>query len=65
MRRRLEREQRAGRVDKGVRLYESDYLMGVHDTFRSGALRFKRHELRLSGQPARRGRATLRQTPSS
>ncbi len=37
MRRRLEREQRAGQVDKKVRLYESDYLLGVHDAFRVGA----------------------------
>jgi serine/threonine-protein kinase HipA len=41
MQRRLERGQRAGTVDKSVRLYESDYLLGVHDTYRSGALRFK------------------------
>lgn len=41
MRRRLERAQRAGTADKSVRLYESDYLLGVHDTYRSGALRFK------------------------
>lgn len=41
MRRRLEREQRAGAVDKSVRLYESDYLLGVHDAFRVGALRFR------------------------
>ena len=41
MRRRLEREQRAGRVGKAVRLHESDYLLGVHDTFRVGALRFR------------------------
>ena len=41
MRRRLEREQRAGRVAQGVRLYESDYLLGVHDAFRVGALRFR------------------------
>ncbi len=41
MRRRLEREQRAGQVDKAVRLYESDYLLGVHDVFRSGALRLR------------------------
>lgn len=41
MRRRLEREQRAGRVGKAVRLYESDYLLGVHDLFRLGALRFR------------------------
>lgn len=41
MRRRLEREQRAGRVARSVRLRESDYLLGVHDTYRAGALRFR------------------------
>ena len=41
MRRRLEREQRAGRMAPDVRLYESDYLLGVHDAFRVGALRFR------------------------
>lgn len=41
MRRRLERAQRAGRVPRGVRLHESDYLLGVHDAFRLGALRFR------------------------
>ena len=41
MRRRLEREQRADAVEKSVRLYESDYLLGVHDAFRVGALRFR------------------------
>lgn len=41
MRRRLEREQRAGQVGKTVRLHESDYLLGVHDAFRVGALRFR------------------------
>ncbi len=45
MGRRLERDQRAGRVERGTRLYESDYLLGVHDTFRVGALR-----LRLDGR---------------
>lgn len=44
MRRRLERDQRAGRVARDVRLYESDYLLGVHDSFRVGALRFKRDD---------------------
>jgi serine/threonine-protein kinase HipA len=44
MRRRLEREQRAGRADAGARLHESDYLLGVHDTFRVGALRFRRDD---------------------
>ncbi len=41
MRRRLEREQRAGLVDKSARLRESDYLLGVHDSFRVGGLRFR------------------------
>jgi serine/threonine-protein kinase HipA len=41
MRRRLERAQRAGQVGKAVRLHESDYLLGVHDTYRSGALRLR------------------------
>lgn len=41
MRRRLEREQRAGKADKASRLSESDYLLGVHDAFRVGALRFR------------------------
>jgi serine/threonine-protein kinase HipA len=44
MRRRLEREQRAGRADAAARLYESDYLLGVHDSFRVGALRFRRND---------------------
>lgn len=42
MRRRLERAQRAGLVDPKARLYESDYLLGVHDMYRVGALRFRR-----------------------
>jgi serine/threonine-protein kinase HipA len=41
MRRRFEREQRQGRAAKNARLHESDYLLGVHDAFRVGALRFK------------------------
>jgi serine/threonine-protein kinase HipA len=41
MRRRLEREQRTGQVDSSVKLRESDYLLGVHDAFRVGALRFR------------------------
>lgn len=41
MQRRLEREKRAGLVPKQARLYESDYLLGVHDAFRVGALRFR------------------------
>ncbi len=41
MRRRLERAQRAGQVGKTARLHESDYLLGVHDAYRSGALRLR------------------------
>lgn len=41
MRRRLERSQRTGQVDESVRLNESDYLLGVHDFYRIGALRFR------------------------
>lgn len=41
MQRRLERDQRAGRVDPQRRLHESDYLLGVHDAYRAGALRFR------------------------
>lgn len=41
MHRRLERSQRAGLVDESVRLHESDYLLGVHDAYRVGALRFR------------------------
>jgi serine/threonine-protein kinase HipA len=41
MRRRHERQQRAGKVAKTARLVESDYLLGVHDAFRVGALRFR------------------------
>jgi len=44
MQRRLEREQRAGQVAARLRLHESDYLLGVHDAFRVGALRFKRDD---------------------
>ena len=44
MRRRLERAQRAGRADPKARLDESDYLMGVHDAYRVGALRFRRDD---------------------
>ncbi len=45
MRRRLERQQRAGQVEKSVRLHESDYLLGVHDKFRVGGLRFRRDDV--------------------
>lgn len=41
IRRRFEREKRAGRVQTNARLGASDYLLGVHDAFRSGALRYK------------------------
>ncbi|MHB1938909.1 MAG: type II toxin-antitoxin system HipA family toxin [Acidobacteriaceae bacterium] len=41
MQRRLERQKRAGEVPQSARLYESDYLLGVHDAFRVGALRFR------------------------
>jgi len=41
MQRRLEREKRAGQMPKNARLFESDYLLGVHDAFRVGALRFR------------------------
>ena len=41
MQRRLEREKRAGHAPKTARLHESDYLLGVHDAFRVGALRFR------------------------
>jgi len=44
MRRRLERAQRVGRADPKARLYESDYLMGVHDAYRVGALRLRRND---------------------
>ncbi len=44
MQRRLEREQRAGLVNRAARLSESDYLLGVHDANRSGALRFRRND---------------------
>lgn len=45
MRRRLERAQRAGRGNKAERLHESDYLLGVHDTYRAGALRLRRDDV--------------------
>ncbi len=41
IRRRFERDKRAGLVAKSARLAQSDYLLGVHDAFRSGALRYK------------------------
>ncbi len=44
MRRRLERAQRTGTADAKARLFESDYLLGVHDSYRVGALRFRRND---------------------
>ncbi len=41
IRRRFARDKRAGLVPRNARLDESDYLLGVHDTFRSGGLRYK------------------------
>lgn len=40
MERRLERDIRGGAQPMGTRLFESDYLLGVHDPYRVGALRF-------------------------
>jgi len=42
IRRRFDRDKRAGRVPRTARLGASDYLLGVHDAFRSGGLRYKR-----------------------
>lgn len=44
MERRLERDIRAGVLPAGTRLYETDYLLGVHDLYRVGALRYKRED---------------------
>lgn len=44
MQRRLERAKRAGTTPANASLHESDYLLGVHDSYRSGALRFKRDD---------------------
>ncbi|MBT2767658.1 HipA domain-containing protein [Stenotrophomonas sp. ISL-67] len=44
MDRRLEREIRAGIRPAGTRLYETDYLLGVHDHYRVGALRYKQED---------------------
>jgi len=41
MQRRFERDKRAGLLPRSSRLFESDYLLGVHDAFRVGALRFR------------------------
>ena len=39
--RRFARDKREHRIARNAHLAESDYLLGVHDAFRSGALRFK------------------------
>ena len=44
LRRRFERDKRAGKIAKNQRLMESDYLLGVHDAYRVGALRFRRDD---------------------
>lgn len=44
MQRRLERDIREGRAPKGARLVESDFLLGVHDSYRVGALRYRRDD---------------------
>nr|WP_321278054.1 HipA domain-containing protein [Alcaligenes faecalis] len=44
MDRRLARDIRAGIQPAGTRLYETDYLLGVHDLYRVGALRYKRED---------------------
>lgn len=41
MNRRLERAKRAGAEPADKRLFESDYLLEVHDLYRVGAIRFK------------------------
>lgn len=41
MDRRFQRDKRAGLLLADARLYESDYLLGVHDQYRVGALRYR------------------------
>jgi serine/threonine-protein kinase HipA len=41
MDRRLARMKRKGEIDPAFRLMESDYLLGVHDAYRVGAMRFR------------------------
>ena len=41
MKRRMERDIRDGMATKGSKLYESDFLLGVHDLYRVGALRYR------------------------
>lgn len=58
--RRFEREKRAGLLPADARLYESDYLLGVHDQYRVGALRYRlEDEGGLPGQPNRHGCPTF------
>src|SRR5690606_9597856 len=45
MKRRQERMKREGGASTATRLHESDYLLGVHDSYRSGALRFRRDDV--------------------
>lgn len=44
MKRRHERDKRVGAAPAHARLYESDFLLGVHDSFRIGGIRFKTDE---------------------
>ncbi|MGY2342793.1 type II toxin-antitoxin system HipA family toxin [Pseudomonas sp. SDO5532_S415] len=41
MKRRLERDIREGLAPVGSKLFESDFLLGVHDLYRVGAIRYK------------------------
>ncbi|NWB31112.1 type II toxin-antitoxin system HipA family toxin [Pseudomonas gingeri] len=41
MKRRLERDIREGLVPRGSKLHESDFLLGVHDLYRVGAIRYR------------------------
>ncbi|UZE29892.1 type II toxin-antitoxin system HipA family toxin [Pseudomonas asplenii] len=41
MKRRLERDIREGLAPKGSKLHESDFLLGVHDRYRVGAIRYR------------------------
>ncbi len=41
MERRLERDIRSGALPAGSRMFESDFLLGVHDLYRVGALRYR------------------------
>jgi serine/threonine-protein kinase HipA len=41
MKRRLERDIRDGLAPQGTKLYESDFLLGVHDLYRVGAIRYR------------------------